>query len=408
LNFDFSPEQHALRDAARRFLGERVTFDDLRRRHAAGAAQLFDGPLWEAMAGMGWLGAAIPEAHGGAGLGVTELCVLAEECGRCLAPVPFVLSTGVVAEAIRRFGSEDQQQRHLPRLARGEVVATLAVAEGPGKTEAAQLQARYTPATNRMDGRLDGSKLPVPAAPEAQLALVACRVAGEEGAADARPATTLVLVDLQQPGVRTTALAHFDPFRTQGRIDFDAAAAEPLAAVPAGVDPLDAVLDRAAVLTAFEQIGGADACLAMACAYALERRVFARPIGAFQAIKHRLADMAARIELARSNAWFAAWALEQADAGTHEAVQGIGQGGGQSGVALAAATARIAASEAFDFAARENLQIHGGMGFTWEGNCHPYYTRARHLAVWLGGEPVWAQRLVRALGTTEASAATAA
>ncbi len=339
---------------------------------------------------MGWLGAAIPEAHGGAGQGVTELCVLAEECGRCLAPVPFVLSTGVVAEAIRRFGSADQQQRYLPRLARGEIVATLAVAEGPGKTEAAQLQARYTPAT----GRLDGSKLPVPAAPEAQLALVACRVTGGMSAADAHPATTLVLVDLRQPGVRTTALEHFDPFRTQGRIDFDAAAAEPLAAVPAGVNPLDAVLDRAAVLTAFEQIGGADACLAMARAYALERRVFARPIGAFQAIKHRLADMAAKIELARSNAWFAAWALEQADAGTPEAVQSIGPGG----VALAAATARIAASEAFDFAARENLQIHGGMGFTWDGNCHPYYTRARHLAVWLGGEPVWAQRLVRALG----------
>lgn len=377
MNFDFSPEQHALRDSARRFFAERVGFDDLRRRHAGGDAQLFDAALWESMAGLGWLGAAVPEAHGGAGLGVTELCVVAEEAGRCLAPVPFVLSTGVVAEAIRCHGSDGQQRRYLPLLASGALVATFAVAEGPGKTGAEGVEAQYAPAT----GQLNGVKLPVPAAQEAGLVLVACKVEG---------ATVPVLAELVQTGVQKTPLQPFDPFRTQGRIEFADVAAEPLGAMPAAPGLLDAILDRAAVLTAFEQLGGADACLAMACAYALERRVFARPIGAFQAIKHRLADMAAKIELARSNAWFAAWALEQMDAGTPGEVPG--------GVALAAATARISASEAFDFAARENLQIHGGMGFTWEGNCHPYYTRARHLAVWLGGEPVWARRLVRALG----------
>lgn len=380
MNFDFSPEQHALRDSARRFFAERVGFDDLRRRCAGGDAHLFDAALWKSMAGMGWLGAAVPEVHGGSGLGVTELCVLAEEAGRCLAPVPFVLSAGVVAEAIRCHGSDDQRRRLLPRLASGELVATFAVAEGPGKTGVERIEARYSPAT----GRVSGIKLPVPAAHEARLALVACKV-------QTVPASSvLVLVDLQEPGVRTTALQRFDPFRTQGQVAFEDVQAEPLGAVTTQAQSIDAILDRAAVLTAFEQLGGADACLEMARAYALERRVFARPIGSFQAIKHRLADMAAKIELARSNAWFAAWALEQADAGTPEAVPG--------GVALAAATARISAGEAFDFASRENLQIHGGMGFTWEGNCHPYYTRARHLAVWLGGEPVWAQRLVRALG----------
>lgn len=378
MNFDFSPEQQALRDAARRFLAGRVSFDDLRRRHAAGDDALFDAALWQEMAGLGWLGAATPEAQGGTGLGVTELCVLAEECGRCLAPVPFVLSAGVVAEAIRCHGSAAQQQRYLPLLASGALVATFAVAEGPGRTLPGELQARYLPAT----GRLQGRKLPVPALQDAGLALVACRAEGDAAA------NRLVLVDLQQTGVQKTALEHFDPFRTQGRAEFADALAEPL---PGGAELLDAVLDRAAVLTAFEQIGGADACLAMACAFAKERRVFARPIGSFQAIKHRLADMAAKIELARSNAWFAVWALEQQDAGTPDAVPG--------GVALAAATARISASEAFDFAARENLQIHGGTGFTWEGNCHPFYTRARHLAVWLGGEPVWTQRLVQALST---------
>lgn len=379
MNFDFSSEQDALREAARKFLSGRVSFDDLRRRHAAGDAQLFDAGLWEAMADLGWLGAAIPQAHGGSGLGVTELCVLAEEFGRCLAPVPFVLSAGLVAEAIRRHGSEDQRRLHLPKLASGEVLATFATAEGPGKTGAESMQAWYSPAT----GRLNGVKLPVPAAPQARLALVVCR-------AQQAPGTLLVLVDLAQPGVRTTPLQGFDPFRTQGRIEFVDAKAEPLGALAPGQDPLDPILDRAAVLTAFEQLGGATACLEMARDYALQRRVFARPIGAFQAIKHRLADMAAKIELARSNAWFAAWALEQVDAGSPEAVPG--------GMALAAAAARISAGEAFDFASRENLQVHGGAGFTWEGNCHPFYIRARHLAVWLGGEPVWAARLVRALG----------
>lgn len=378
MNFDFSPEQQALRDAARRFLAARVSFDDLRQRHAAGDGALFDAALWQDMAGLGWLGAAIPEQYGGTGLGVTELGVLAEECGRCLAPVPFVLSAGVVAEAIRCHGSAEQQHRYLPALASGALVATLAVAEGPGRTQPGDLQARFMPAT----GRLQGRKLPVPAMQDAGLALVACRADGDQAA------TRLVLVDLQQPGVQRTALEHFDPFRTQGRLDFADVVAEPL---PGGTDALDAVLDRAAVLTAFEQIGGADACLAMACGYAEERRVFARPIGSFQAIQHRLADMAAKIELARSNAWFAVWALEQHDAGTPEAVPG--------GLALAAATARISASGAYDFASRENLQIHGGTGFTWEGNCHPFYTRARYLAVWLGGESAWAQRLVRALAT---------
>lgn len=380
MNFDFSPEQHALRDAARRFFAERVAFDDLRRRHDAGDGQLFDPALWKAMAGLGWLGAAIPEDLGGAGLGVLELCVLAEEAGRCLAPVPLVLSSGVAAEAIRRHGSEAQQQRLLPRIADGSLLATLAIAEGPGATQPGRLQASYSPAS----GTLNGRKLPVPCAAEAGVALVACRV-GED-----RKATGFALVDLSQPGVRITPLDHFDPFRTQAQVDFVDAKAEPLGAPMQDAALLDAIIDRAAVLTAFEQLGGADACLQMARDYALERRVFARAIGSFQAIKHRLADMATKIELARSNAWFAAWALGQVDAGTPDTVPG--------GFPLAAATARISAGEAFDFASRENLQIHGGAGFTWEGNCHPYYSRARNLAVWLGGEPVWAQRLVAALG----------
>lgn len=380
MNFDFSPEQHALRDTARRLFAERVGFDALRRRHEQGDACLLDAELWRTMADLGWLGAAIPTQYGGAGQGAVELCVLAEEIGHCLAPVPFVLSSGLVAEAIRCHGTEAQRQHYLPALSSGERIGTFALVEGPGKTDISRIKTTYSPST----GLLNGVKLPVPAVPEANLALVVCQ-ADQTGSPP-----TLALVDLRQAAVRAMPLQRFDPFRTQARLEFCDAAAEPLGGSMPGPAVLDALFDRAAVLTAFEQIGGASACLEMAREWALQRRVFARPIGSFQAIKHRLADMAVKIELARSNAWFAAWALEQVDAGLAEAIPG--------GFPLAAATARIAASEAFDFASRENLQIHGGIGFTWDANCHPYYTRARHLAVLLGGEPVWTQRLISALG----------
>ena len=378
MNFDFSDEQHELRNAARRFFAERVQFDDLRRRADAGDDELFDAALWRDMAGLGWLGAAIPESLGGSGQGALDLCVLAEEFGRSIAPVPFVLSTCVVAEAIRRHGSATQCGRYLAPIARGELIATFALAKGPAQSATARGAAVYSTAT----GRLNGTKLPVPEAARAGVALVACHADSSTGP------IMLALVDLPQPGVSVKPVQHFDPFRAQARVEFTDAVAVPLGDAP-DVAVLESILDHAAIYTAFEQVGGASACLDMACRYALERRVFARPIGSFQAIKHRLADMATKIELARSNAYFAAWALQQQNEGNGSEVPG--------GIGLAAATARVSAGEAFDFAARENLQVHGGTGYTWEGNCHPYYTRARALSTWLGGNAMWSERLVAAL-----------
>jgi alkylation response protein AidB-like acyl-CoA dehydrogenase len=209
----------------------------------------------------------------------------------------------------------------------------------------------------------------VPDGGVADVAVVAAQHAG---------AVVLALVDLAAPGVTRTALDTFDPTRPQARLRFDRAAAEPMAQ---GWDAVAGVLDRAAVVVAFEQLGGAQACLDMAAAYARERHAFGRPIGSFQAIKHKLADVYVAIELARSNASYGAWALSTSAAE----------------LTLAAATARVSASDTLFLAARENIQVHGGIGFTWEMDCHLFYRRARQLGLMLGSVRHWKERVVHEL-----------
>jgi alkylation response protein AidB-like acyl-CoA dehydrogenase len=188
----------------------------------------------------------------------------------------------------------------------------------------------------------------------------------------------LFIVDLAAPGVERETIATLDPTRSAARITFDATACERLGSGGDGAAMLAEILDRAAVLFAFEQLGGADRCLESARAYALERYAFGRAIGSFQAIKHKLADMFVKNELARSSAYYGAWAL---DTGAPELPE-------------AASAARIASTQAYDFAAKENLQTHGGMGFTWEVDCHLHLRRSRQLGLALGGLPVWRERLV--------------
>jgi acyl-CoA dehydrogenase len=365
MNFDFSDELKQLREEARRFLTERNAL--------AAARSVLDGDgghdraLWREIAQMGWIGAAIPEAFGGAGLGPLGLCVLAEELGATLAPVPFSSSAYLAAEAILLAGSAAQKERYLPKLASGDAIGTLALAEGPGGVSPARLAAAVT------GDRLTGTKEPVPDGAEADIAVVAAR------GADRRLA--LFLVDLAGPGVARERIATIDPSRGHARIVFSGAAVEPLGPAGAGERLLERLLDRAAVLFAFEQIGGARAALDMAKAYALERYAFGRPIGSFQAIKHKLADVYVAGELARSNAYYGAWALSQ------DAPE----------LPLAAATARVAASDAFFLAAKENIQTHGGMGYTWAFDCHLYYRRAKLLALALGSNRVWKDRLIACL-----------
>jgi acyl-CoA dehydrogenase len=366
VNFDFSPDQRSLREQARKFLVEHASSARV-RRILEGAAP-YDAELWRGMAEMGWMGTAIPESHGGAGFGYLELCVIAEELGRSLAPTPFSSTIYLAAEALLLAGSPAQKKRWLPRIAQGEAIGCFALAEGPQVATPGNI-------TTRADGgRVSGTKIPVMDGDVADFAIV---VAGE---ADGRRAG-LFLVDLTGPGVTRTSVTTVDPTRSHARLVFDGAAAEPLGAPFAGWPLVERMLDRAAVLVAFEQLGGAQAALDMAREYALGRFAFGRQIASFQAIKHKLADMYVAVELARSNAYYGAWALSK------DAPE----------LPVAAATARVAASEAYYQNAKENIQVHGGMGFTWEFDCHLHYRRAKLTGLMLGSTRRWKDLLVTRL-----------
>lgn len=362
MNFDYSDDQKFLKGEARKFLEAnctprhvRAVLDDPAKSH--------DAELWDKVAAQGWLGAAIPEAHGGLGLGHVELCAIAEELGRVAAPIPFASTVYFLAEALMLAGSEAQKARLLPGVAVGEVIGCFASSEGPGVTTAATLNARVE------NGRLLGTKIPVT---DGDCATHAVVLANESAG------PSLFLVDLSGEGVSRETLKSLDPTRGVAKLTFSAADAERLGAAGDGFGLMEAVFDRAAVLLAFEQTGGADRCLEMAKAYALERYAFGRTIASYQAIKHKLADMYVKNELARSNAYYGAWALNT------QAPE----------LPVAAAAARVAGTEAFWFAAKENIQTHGGMGFTWEVDAHLYYRRSKQLALVAGAAPRWKERLV--------------
>ena len=366
VNFDFSADQRALRDQARKFLAEHASSARV-RRILEGAAP-YDAELWRGMGEMGWMGTAIPETHGGAGFGYLELCVIAEELGRSLAPTPFSSTIYLAAEALLLEGSDAQKKRWLPRVSQGEAIGCFALAEGPQVATPGNL-------TTRADGgRVTGTKIPVADGDVADFAVV---LAGET---DGRRAS-LFLVDLQGAGITRAPVTTVDPTRSHARIAFERAAAEPLGAPGQGWPLVERLLDRAAVLVAFEQLGGAQAALDMAREYALGRFAFGRQIASFQAIKHKLADMYVAVELARSNAYYGAWALSK------DAPE----------LPVAAATARVAATEAYYQAAKENIQVHGGMGFTWEFDCHLHYRRAKLTSLMLGSARRWKDLLVARL-----------
>jgi alkylation response protein AidB-like acyl-CoA dehydrogenase len=369
MNFEFSDEQKAMGVQARRFLAAKCPATAVRA--VLEGPEPYDKALWSGLAEMGFLGVAVPEAYGGLGLGYLELCVIAEEMGRALAPVPFSSSVFLATEFLLAAGSEAQKAAWLPRLAAGEAIGTFAHAERAGAVTPRTIQ------VSAADGRLTGAKTAVPDGEVADFAIVSAR--GAPGS-DAR-GVSLFLVDLSQPGVTRTTLQTIDPSRGHARLDFTDVTAEPLGAPGEGWSILEQVFDRAAVLTDFEQIGGADRALEMARDYALERMAFGRPIGSFQAIKHMLADMYVSATLARSNGYYGAWALSTGAAELPEA----------------AATARVSATQAFQHCAKNNIQVHGGMGFTWAFDCHLYYRRSNLLALGLGGPSQWEDKLIARL-----------
>jgi acyl-CoA dehydrogenase len=371
VDFDFSDDQKQLQAEARRALERECASSDVRA--VLDSTLTHDAKLWRLLGAMGFLGAAIPDAYGGTGAGYLELCVIAEELGRAVAPVPVCSSIYLAAECILLGGTEEQKCRWLPRLARGEMIGTLALSEGVGAV---------VPGTIRLAAsgdRLTGSKFPVLDGEMADVAIVAARTA--DGAIG------LFIVDLTRDGIERKGLASIDPTRNLARIDFHDVPAEPLGAPGTGWALVMKVLDRAAVLLAFEQLGGADRALELARDYALERIAFGRPIGSFQAIKHMLADMYVSSALARSNCYYGAWALAT----------------DSPDLPLAAATARVSATKAYQHCARNDIQVHGGMGFTWAFDCHLHYRRSNLLALALGSLSTWESRLIELLDRKQAA-----
>tara|TARA_B110000503_G_C7167401_1_gene422579 strand:+ start:2722 stop:3831 length:1110 start_codon:yes stop_codon:yes gene_type:complete len=361
MNFEFSQEQNLLRESAKRFLEGECSRS--RVRASTERAVPFDRELWAGMASMGWTGVTIPEEYGGLGFGYFEQAVLAEEIGRSLAPVPYSSSNYLAAEAILLGGSEELKQRYLPGLACGELTGTFAFQEQAEHSGLTRVTTSYTA------GKLRGTKLPVMDGDIADIAVVSCNVQGRRA---------LAIVDLRDGSVSRKSVAAMDLTRGLAAIDFSDTPATLLEEGEGAKDLFSLALDRAATLLAFEQIGGAEQCLHDARDYALERYAFGRQIGSYQAIKHKLADLYVAIEIARSNAYYAIWAMatETKD------------------FPVAAASAHIGACKAYQLCAQEGLHIHGGMGYTWEVDCHLFLRRAMVSGLMLGSVRHWKHALV--------------
>ena len=370
MNFDFSDDQKLLQQTAKDFLDENAPLSVCREVLESDSS--YSRSLWEGAAELGWLGAAIPEDFGGAGFGYLELSVLAEELGRALAPIPFSSTVYLAGEAVLQAGSDEQKKRLLPRFATGEAIGTMALTEKPGQNGVEGVEARCD------DGRITGVKLPVPDGDVADFAVVAAR--GASG-------ISLYLVSLSDEGVKREVVRTFDPSRSAARLTLDGAPAELLGEEGRGAELAESILDRAAVLLAFEQLGGASRAFEMTRQFALERYAFGRPIASFQAIKHRLADVWCEIELARSNCYYGAWALSNED----------------PELGVAACLARVQASRAFELTTMEMIQIHGGVGFTWEYDCHLFYRRAKWTSAVLGSPSSWREKLITRLEAEKAA-----
>tara|TARA_S200000501_G_scaffold315917_1_gene308460 strand:+ start:18974 stop:20080 length:1107 start_codon:yes stop_codon:yes gene_type:complete len=365
MNFEFSDDQKLIQDQARQFLAEHSPLTAT--RGVMDGQTAYDSHLWKSIVDLGWTATAIHEQYGGLGLGSLELCVIAQELGRSLTPIPFFSTIYLAAQIIQQHGNEQQKQRLLPSIAAGETIVCLASSELAGQH---LFKAKQTQYSNR---RLSGKKIAVLDGVKADYAIVS--------ATDTNKKHSLYLVNLHQADIQRTLTPSIDSSRPLSSIEFINAVAEPLGANDTASAILTEAFDRAAVFTSFEQLGGCEASMQMGINYTKQRFAFGRSVASFQAIKHIFADMYVAIELARSNAYFAAWALSVND----------------KKLPLAAATARVSAIDAYYFCSKENIEVHGGMGFTWEFDCHLYYKRAQLLSSIIGSSRWWREQLVSRL-----------
>jgi alkylation response protein AidB-like acyl-CoA dehydrogenase len=362
--FAFTEEQEQLRAAVRRFLTEKSPEPEVRRLMETVPG--YDAGVWRQAAGqLGLTGLAIPEKFGGSGSGYVELTVVFEEMGRALLCAPFFATVALAANLLLSIDDEIAKADYLPGLASGDVIATVALAEPSGRWDEAGVSLA---ATGRAGGwTLTGEKLYVLDGAVAGLLLVVART----------PAGVSVFaVESGAPGLTVQPLATMDQTRKQARVLLDATPARLLGAEGAGWPAVSRMLDLAAVALAAEQVGGAQRVLDMAVDYAKTRVQFGKPIGSFQAIKHKCADMFLEVESARSAAYYGGFVAEDVDE-----------------LPIAASLAKAYCSEAYLHAAAENIQIHGGIGFTWEHPAHLYFKRAKSSEL-LFGDPAYHRELL--------------
>jgi alkylation response protein AidB-like acyl-CoA dehydrogenase len=370
MNFGFSEEQDELRRLVRRFLEEKSPESEVRRLMATDDG--YDPAVWKQMADqLGLQAMLIPEAYGGAGFGHVESLVVFEEMGAALLCAPYFSTVALATNALLSAGDEAASQEWLPAIAAGETIATLALTEDSGRWDLASITATANEAAGAWT--ITGHKNYVIDGHLADLILVAA----------VTPAgLSLFAVRGDASGLSKTRLATMDQTRKQARLEFDATPAT-LVGTDGGAGPvLERTLQLAAVALAAEQVGGAQRVLDNAVEYAKNRIQFGRPIGSFQAIKHKCADMLLEVESAKSAAYYGAWA---ADADDEE-------------LALAASLAKSYCSEAYFHCAGENIQIHGGIGFTWEHHAHLYFKRAKSSELLLGDPAYHRELLAQQLG----------
>jgi alkylation response protein AidB-like acyl-CoA dehydrogenase len=374
MDFGFSEEQEMLRSSARDFLTKEAPMTYVRKMMDDDRG--YTDEVWRKMAGLGWMGLILPEAHGGSGLDFVDMVVVLEEMGRAVLPGPFFSTVILAGIAITEGGSADQKAKYLPKIADGSLKATLAHLEPSGRWDAEGIQ--LTAKESGGKWQLDGTKLFVPDANVADLFVVAARTSGK--GADG---VTLFLVDAKASGVGVTMLKTMDQTRKLGEVTFKnvtVGADAVLGKVGGGWGLLERVADRAKVGLAAEMCGGAQKVLEMSVEYAKVREQFGKPIGSFQAIQHKCANMLVEVESSKSITYYAAWAVANDVA---EAP-------------LAAAMAKAYTSDAYRHTAGEGIQIHGGIGFTWEHDMHIFFKRAKSSEVTFG-DATWNREIVAQL-----------
>ena len=371
MNFAFTEEQDELRSTIRAFMEAKSSEEAVREQMETEKG--FDADVWKQMAEqMGLQGLHIPEEFGGSGFGFVELGIVLEEMGRALLCAPFFSSVVLAANTLLHSGDDAAKAAHLPGIASGETIATLAYTEPSGKWD----ESGITMAASGSAGSytLTGTKSFVIDGHTADLIIVAARTGA---------GVSLFTVSGDAAGLTRTPLSTMDQTRKQAKLDFSNTPATLLGTEGKGWDVLSTVLDLAAVGLAAEQVGGAQFVLEMAVQYAKDRVQFGRPIGSFQAIKHKCADMLLEVESAKSAAYYGLWCASEMN----------------DELASTASLAKAYCSEAYFHATAENIQIHGGIGFTWEHPAHLYFKRAKSSELMFGDPTYHRELLATRIGT---------